>query len=167
MTKCKCFRWFLIGLCVSGQVHDWPREAGGAERGGPADTADLGAGTLAEGDDGAALQPVHGRPGGTAEDTRDPKHSNTAPRFTDTHKASKSILFLCFWFPKRYRQMNRLSLNEHRLFSPWSGSHSNNRVMQFGQLSVSRLGSVSLTFAWPFCGLVKVIAKIASVQTKK
>lgn len=52
------------------QVCDRAREAGGAERGGPAHPADAGAGALAEGDDGAALQPVHGRtrgqsPGGS------------------------------------------------------------------------------------------------------
>ena len=46
------------------QVCDWSREAGGAERGGAAHPADPGAGALAEGGDGAALQPVHGRPGG-------------------------------------------------------------------------------------------------------
>lgn len=46
---------------VDMQVRDWPREAGGTERGGPAHPADSGAGALAEGDDGAALQPVHGR----------------------------------------------------------------------------------------------------------
>lgn len=43
------------------QVCDRAREAGRAERSGPAHPADAGAGALAEGDDGAALQPVHGR----------------------------------------------------------------------------------------------------------
>lgn len=46
---------------VKMQVCDRAREAGRTERGGPAHPADAGAGTLAEGDDGAALQPVHGR----------------------------------------------------------------------------------------------------------
>lgn len=46
------------------QVCDRAREAGRTERGGPAHPADAGAGALAEGDDGAALQSVHGRTGG-------------------------------------------------------------------------------------------------------
>lgn len=46
---------------VKMQVCDRAREAGRTKRGGPAHPADTGAGTLAEGDDGAALQPVHGR----------------------------------------------------------------------------------------------------------
>lgn len=41
-------------MCVL-QVYHWPREARRAERGSAADPADVGAGTLAEGDDGAAL----------------------------------------------------------------------------------------------------------------
>lgn len=41
-------------MCVL-QVYHWSREAWGAERGGTAHPADAGAGTLAEGDDGAAL----------------------------------------------------------------------------------------------------------------
>lgn len=43
------------------QVCDWPGEARGAERGGPADPADPGAGEMAERNDGATLQPLHGR----------------------------------------------------------------------------------------------------------
>lgn len=46
------------------QVCDWAGEAGRAERSGAAHPADAGAGTLAAGDDGAALQPIHGRAGG-------------------------------------------------------------------------------------------------------
>lgn len=53
-----------LSFTVQSQVCDRAGEAGGAERGGPADPADPGAGALAEGDDGAALQPVHGRAGG-------------------------------------------------------------------------------------------------------
>ena len=54
----------LLSFIVQSQVCDRAGEAGGAERGGPAHPADPGAGALAEGDDGAALQPVHGRAGG-------------------------------------------------------------------------------------------------------
>lgn len=53
-------------MIVKTQVRDWAREAGRAERSGAAHPADPGAGTLAEGDDGAALQPVHGRTRGSS-----------------------------------------------------------------------------------------------------
>lgn len=43
------------------QVRDWPREAGGAEWSGSADPADSGTGEMAERDDGAEIQAVHGR----------------------------------------------------------------------------------------------------------
>lgn len=46
---------------ISFQVRDWPREAGGAERSGSADPADSGTGEMAERDDGAEIQAVHGR----------------------------------------------------------------------------------------------------------
>ena len=55
-------------LTVHLQVCYRAREAGGAERGGAAHPADAGAGALAEGDDGAALQSVHGRTGGLRPD---------------------------------------------------------------------------------------------------
>lgn len=43
------------------QVCDRAGEARRTERSGPAHPADTGAGALAAGDDGAALQPVYGR----------------------------------------------------------------------------------------------------------
>ena len=43
------------------QVRDWPREAWGAEWSGSADPADSGTGEMAERDDGAEIQAVHGR----------------------------------------------------------------------------------------------------------
>jgi len=58
---CVCVR-ACVRVCL--QVPDWAGEAGRAERGGPAHPADPGAGAVAAGDDGATLQPVHGRPGG-------------------------------------------------------------------------------------------------------
>ena len=55
---------------ISFQVRDWPREAGGAERSGSADPADSGTGEMAERDDGAEIQAVHGRWwGGNVQDT--------------------------------------------------------------------------------------------------
>lgn len=50
----------LLSMTVRSQVCDWAREAGRAERSGPAHPADPGAGALAEGNDGATVQPIHG-----------------------------------------------------------------------------------------------------------
>lgn len=51
--------WLVRAGCS--QVRDWPGEAGGAEWSGSADPADPGAGEVAERDDGAEVQTVHGR----------------------------------------------------------------------------------------------------------
>lgn len=61
------------------QVCDWPGEARGAERGGPADPTDAGAGEMAERNDGTTIQPLHG--GGRRGDVWFKELQKTTPFF--------------------------------------------------------------------------------------